>query len=152
MLRDLAARDDFSSDDFSSDDDDEDAMQKKVIYSSSSSSATTTTTTNNNNNVHVKPEPSKGKQKRKHYETTNDIQLKVLKKEIELQRKKEEIYEIQKRKLLIEEEVATLKKRKLEREMGGASEVPKVIEIDETLMQCLYENTLNLQNVQNVCP
>ena len=77
--------------------------------------------------------PASAKQgKRRHYDTTADVQMRVLVKEEELQRKKEKIMakkeelqqrqekimEVEYRKMLLDEEVAILKKRKLSLEVA----------------------------------
>ena len=70
--------------------------------------ALSSTTNNNNNNPPTK---------RKHYETVADVQLRVLKKEEAMQKMKEENLKIERRTLLINEQVSLLKKRKLEIEL-----------------------------------
>ena len=64
------------------------------------------------------PPPSSKQGKRRHYDTTADVQMRVLVKEEELQRKKEKIMEVEYRKMLLDEEVAILKKRKLSLEVA----------------------------------
>ena len=60
--------------------------------------------------------------KRKHYDTNASIQLRVLQREEELQRKKENLLDIELRQAKIEEEVALLKK-KLEMEISRMTAV-----------------------------
>ena len=76
------------------------------------------------------------------------MQLRVLQKEEELQKKKKKLLEVEMRRALVEEEVALLKKGKLELEIAKLSAhssqvVPQVIDDPDQLQ--LVNSLLNQQ-------
>ena len=75
------------------------------------------TTTVDKTNLPI-PTPFKQAGKRRHYDTTADVQMRVLQREEEIQRKKEKILEVELRTKLLEEEVALLNKRKVSLEVA----------------------------------
>ena len=101
------------------------------------------------------PSSTSASTKRKHYETTAEVQMRVLKKEEDLQKKKELLLDVRLRTALIEEEVANLKKKKLEIELAkmntdqeAAQLVPQIQYLSDTQQLVDYLNNENNQLCQ----